>query len=133
MRQVTVLQLLRHFRDGDVAIEKAGIEPNTNRIRQDEANHIVESEEEKKTEGGGARRKKYSKNGRKVMSDIVPDEKNQNTCGKAVRGVEHSSGNGCNEKYKPGYTGGRDRQLKERHKGEFRRRQADKKMRSGMF
>ncbi|VDO75913.1 unnamed protein product, partial [Onchocerca flexuosa] len=34
---------------------------------------------------------------------------------------------------KPGYTGGRDRQLKERHKGEFRRRQADKKMRSGMF
>uniref|UniRef100_A0A0R3S0K3 CUE domain-containing protein n=1 Tax=Elaeophora elaphi TaxID=1147741 RepID=A0A0R3S0K3_9BILA len=112
------------FRSGDIAIEKAGIAPNTNRMPiHDEVNDDTGSEEENKTDGYSVRRKKQLKNGREVMNVIASDEKNQNNA---------FAGSGSNERHKPGYTGGRDRQLKERHKGEFRRRQADKKMRSGM-
>ncbi|CAG9533778.1 unnamed protein product [Cercopithifilaria johnstoni] len=123
------------FRDGDIAIEKDGIEPNTNRIAmRDEVDDNAENEEEKKTGVDNARRKKHLKNDRKVINAFVPGEKNQNNaCAKRAEEVGHPSGSGSNEKHKPGYTGGRDRQLKERRKGEFRRRQADKKMRSGMF
>ncbi|KAM3723075.1 Uncharacterized protein ACO02O_06361 [Dirofilaria immitis] len=105
------------FRDGDIIFGKVGIEPNTNRIpMNDEVNNNVENEKGKEIRGVSARRKKYLKNDRKTMN-VVPDERNRN--------------NACPTQL--GYTGGRDRQLKERHKGEFRRRQADKKMNSGMF
>ncbi|MCP9258256.1 hypothetical protein DINM_002760 [Dirofilaria immitis] len=116
------------FRDGDIIFGKVGIEPNTNRIpMNDEVNNNVENEKGKEIRG----------NDRKTMN-VVPDERNRNNAcptqlGKRAEKMGSSSGNDFNEKHKPGYTGGRDRQLKERHKGEFRRRQADKKMNSGMF
>lgn len=92
-----------------------------------------ENEERRKIGGNSARRKKQLKNDQKIMNIIVPDGRNENGSAKKAEEVGHSSGTGSKGKNKPGYTGGRDRQLKERHKGEFRRRQADKKMRSGIF
>ncbi|VDO24314.1 Uncharacterized protein BM_BM2012 [Brugia malayi] len=123
------------FRDGDVAIENSGIKPNTNRMQVDSDVDVnTENQEEKTSEKGSSRRKKHFKNGRQTMSAVMLDEQNQsNVCTKEAEEVKHASGSGPNERHKPSYTGGRGRQLKERHKGEFRRRQADKKMRSGMF
>ncbi|VDK86965.1 unnamed protein product, partial [Onchocerca ochengi] len=123
--------------DDDITFMEDGIEPNTNHIPvNDEVNNDTENEKEKEIREVNARRKK---NDRKMMNAIVPDGKNRNNASsvqefrKKAEKVESSSGNNSNERHKPGYTGGRDRQLKERHKGEFRRRQADKKMRGGMF
>uniref|UniRef100_A0A8R1Y077 CUE domain-containing protein n=1 Tax=Onchocerca volvulus TaxID=6282 RepID=A0A8R1Y077_ONCVO len=127
--------------DDDITFMEDGIEPNTNHIPvNDEVNNDTENEKEKEIREVNARRKKNDrKNDRKMMNAIVPDGKNRNNASsvqefrKKAEKVESSSGNNSNERHKPGYTGGRDRQLKERHKGEFRRRQADKKMRGGMF
>ncbi|OZC06326.1 hypothetical protein X798_06687 [Onchocerca flexuosa] len=126
--------------DDDIAFMKAGIEPNINHVPvNDEVNNDTENEKEKEIREVSTRRKKHLKNDRKMMNANVPDEKNRNNAcpvqgfRKKTEKMESPSGNNSNERQKPGYTGGRDRQLKERHKGEFRRRQADKKMRSGMF
>ncbi|KAK6102132.1 hypothetical protein QQG55_7265 [Brugia pahangi] len=123
------------FRDGDVAIENSGIKPNTNRMQVDsDVDDNTENQEEKTSEKDSSRRKKHLKNGRQTMSAVMLDEQNQsNVCTKEAEEMKHASASGPNERHKPSYTGGRGRQLKERHKGEFRRRQADKKMRSGMF
>lgn len=125
---------MSYFRNGDIAIEKAGIEPNTNRMPMyDEEDDNTENEEERKVGEGNARRKKHVENDQKMKKTIMQDEKKRNNASKKPEELAHSSGSVTNERHKAGYTGGRDRQLKERHKGEFRRRQADKKMRSGMF
>ncbi|EJW87950.1 hypothetical protein WUBG_01135 [Wuchereria bancrofti] len=67
-------------------------------------------------------------NTNRIQVDSDVDDNTENEEEKKIE-----KGSGPNERHKPAYTGGRGRQLKERHKGEFRRRQADKKMRSGMF
>uniref|UniRef100_A0A915PY71 CUE domain-containing protein n=1 Tax=Setaria digitata TaxID=48799 RepID=A0A915PY71_9BILA len=127
------------FKESELALKKAGIEPNMNRISLDgEKDEIAKSDEDEKNRSNGARKKKYFKNTQKIANITISNETSQNNTSIVAEqrrnmgetGGQSGSDNG--ERRKPRYTGGRDRQLKERHKGEFRRRQADK-MRSGMF
>lgn len=131
------------FREGDTAVLK-GVEPNTNRLKREEIQDDSEEDDNyKEVVKSGARKKMWFKNNSQVNTAVptVKGGKNNSSAPQELEdkseGVRPSGSDRDvrrpEEKRKAGYTGGRDRQLKERHKGEFRRRQADKKMRGGMF
>lgn len=128
------------------------MEPNRNREVPEEdgeekSNEIL-TEENQSHSGHGKRnwKRNFKTQEKGVGSTDVPDVREDE--GRNAGNVEGSNNNDSNSTInngrgrvfrrfknfdRAGYTGGRERQMKERHKGADKRRGADRKRRGGMF
>lgn len=131
-----------------------GVEPNKNRMVEESLEtDVIEGEGDKDVQGGRGRRVRGGNKKREMYASMQPEQTKDatstdiaaaiDTIGSSRETGEDNVTQGAGASSRPRgrgrggergtYTGGRERQLKERHKGSDRRYQADRKMRGGMF
>uniref|UniRef100_A0A915AK27 Activating signal cointegrator 1 complex subunit 2 n=3 Tax=Parascaris univalens TaxID=6257 RepID=A0A915AK27_PARUN len=140
---------------GDEMEALEGVEPNKNRMVEDSLEaDVIEGQEDKDVQVGRGRRIRGGNKKREMYANMQPEQTKDATSTEPAAAVDTigSSRETGDDNVTQGavgassrlrgrgrggergtYTGGRERQLKERHKGSERRYQADRKMRGGMF